>query len=174
MKNFLFIIISLVITCCTLNVKAIQQDTAYKQNSDLKKFDGIWEYVDSNITFKVVLKAQKIYLRQFNTYIDLVQGYHYLTRNNKLVQNASKLGKETITSGGVFYDFITKTEPKNTIRFTFTDLERKIQEEGRVELLPGNRLKWTVKNMEHLGSPGEKTPDFKIYVPNNVILNKVN
>ncbi|HTD98562.1 MAG TPA: DUF6705 family protein [Mucilaginibacter sp.] len=170
----LTITIILLFGCMTVKASPINKDTTYRQFPDLSKFNGTWQYVDSGITFKIVLKAEKIYYQEGEAYMDHVEGYHLYSRGNKVIQ--SSIGKKkTIILGNYFYDFVEKTEPKNAIQFVFTDLERETNLEGRTELLPGNKLRWTLKNNEGVRyiPKGQKAPDRNIHVPNHIILTKV-
>jgi len=167
------LIISLIIltSCLSSEAKQSDQDTTYYQSADLHKFDGTWEYTDSSITFKIILKTEKTLLKGSTNYLDLVTGYHIYVKNQKVIQ--SSIGKAKTIKNGFYLD---KDVSKNKIRFLFTDLGRETPIHGTLELLPTGELKWSVKNLEgvRLNVPGINEKDHNIYIPTDLILKKVN
>ncbi|MDB5136013.1 MAG: hypothetical protein JWP37_2616 [Mucilaginibacter sp.] len=163
-------IVALLISSFTLKAQQMIKDTPYHSQPDLHRFDGVWEYSDNNITFRIILKTEKVLMKSPDVFIDLISGYHTYIKNNQIIQNS--VGKEkTIKIGG----FENQSKSKNIVSFSFTDMERPISIRGILELLTVNQLKWTVKNREGVRAilPGVKQGDRNIYVPNNIILTKV-
>jgi hypothetical protein len=153
------------------DARHLNQDTTYYQSADLHKFDGTWEYTDSNITFKIILKTEKTLLKGSTNYLDLITGYHIYIKNQKVIQ--SSIGKLKTIKNGFYLD---KDVSKSKIKFLFTDLGRETPIHGILELLPSGEIRWTVKNLEgiRLNVPGINEHDHTIYVPTDLILKKVN
>ena len=116
--KILILLVLVFTSCLSLKAKTLTRDTAYKQTPDLIKFNGTWVYKNDNLVLKIVLKANKVYFKEGNIFMDEVDGYHTIIKNNKPVQTSDR-NHFTITGGNYFYDFTKRTIEKNTVRFFF-------------------------------------------------------
>jgi len=172
MKNAIILFVILT-TSLTLQAKQLNRDTDYKSDPILHRFDGTWEYTGNNITFRVVLKTEKVYNTIYNNYIDFVSGYHLYIKDQKNMQN-SVGKKKTLTYG----TYLNRDVSKNIIRLIFTDLGRPRSADAIIELLPNGKLQWTLKNRESVrisvkGAPEQEKEDRSFHVPADLILTKV-
>jgi len=152
--------------------KANQVDTAYISTASLHRFDGTWEYTDDKITFKIVLKTEKVYNTIYNNYVDFVIGHHLYIKDGKEMQNS--IGKKASLENGYFAN---KQISKNVLRFTFHDQGKSNSGHAIVELLPNGTLSWELKDLEgmRIVSKGKNLDklDHNFYVPTKLILTKV-
>ncbi len=134
----------------------------FKPNPETKKFEGTWEFKDSNISISFVLKNyEKLYLKSIPAYMDVIQGNITYIKDGKIIFDNEKVITNEMTGEVMPFELWgTYKEPKGKrgrLILTFknpTDLKTL-----NLMIVPDSELK------------AFKVPNLKI--PEELILKKV-
>lgn len=153
----------LLLTCFIMSQPLLAQK--YYPQPALHKFEGVWKYADSGQVFKVVLSVNRIYLEDFNTEIDKLNGRYMYKKDNKIVVNTLDSSRFFIKCG----PFVDSDKSLNWIRFFYTNPSTTKLADGFLKLIPEkNILLWTLINYQ-----SQIKNNKGISVPKKIILHRV-
>jgi len=160
---------AIIISILALTVNYSFGQKHYNQSA-LDKFIGTWEYSSQGKDFKVILGKGNLSMGGVS--IDIIQGRHFYSLDNKIIESTLDSTKPSIYNGAI----ANKEKSLLKIKFIFNDPIKKREVIGYLELQQGkmNEALWTLRNRESVTINAKKTrEDFSFSVPTNIILHKI-
>lgn len=142
------------------NTQKMQEGSYYKYaEEDVEKFRGTWATEDGE--FKVFISEKKKYFKDFDVYMQRLTGNYC-----KEVTNCNIDSQDfSLLSGSIEY------EDGITARFLFKDKKKNKLGTAKLELIEGNKAKWTLTNNREGLIIGEYDRSFS--VPSEAIMTKI-
>lgn len=156
MKKILILTSLLIITatCCVIGQEINAQN--YKHTPETKKFEGTWEFKDTNSSISFVLKNyEKLYLKSIPAYMDVIQGNITYIKHGKIIFNNEKVITNGMTGEVMPFELWgTYREPEgNRGRLILTFKDPTDLNTLNLKIVPGNELK--AFKMPNLKTPEE-------------------
>jgi len=143
------------------------QKGEYYPNSENKKFEGTWTFINGSTTFKVVLMSKKTFIEEMGIFTDCLVGKYYLKNDGLEVADYLNSNETPISFG------VASKNKSSILNANFNDIRKNKIGALELELLSNKvqKLKWKLLNTEDVRINGKgKDKDFS--VPINIILSK--
>lgn len=144
----------------------------YARDAALDKFVGTWQGTQGGQSLKLVLKKEKVHMKDFDYSRDLLIGWHELTINGQVVES-------TLSFAGGPYDknvtILGSSEGAVQVNLTtFRDLSRERNHAATLLLQEPNVIRLTLRLIEQVSlNKNKKDPVSALTVPGEWILKKV-
>jgi hypothetical protein len=135
---------------------------------------GIWQWTSSQDTFTIKLIKDSIFLKQRETRLVIVTGWHRFIKDGKVLESSMEYS-DTIKNK--YTTIVGSKIERNILSFIFNDITRDRSFEVKFELIGVNdsRAVWSSYYLERI-RVNEPPPKFKDgqTIPSDIILKKLN